>query len=787
MIKDTRRRQQLLIALFYALAALVFFGVWLQSQLRQAELAEPDAYTALERHLLRHKLRLVDTPRPSDDVVVVSFGAQARKLLGPYPWPRDLYADLIVRLRKKGARTILLDLLFADPQLRFLSPSAYSSLFPALPLDKIRIIFHRNFVGELRGKLKKHLLELERDGAPAEELAAYRDQQRRLLSLANSIAKGDSNEAFERALAQRRDVIFTIDLTRKIRRAKIGGWAGPELQRHALKAPALEVTRRPLADILYPRLLATYPRLGFNGVYRKQQPFVSHAQALARHRGHVYASQTATAVAHFLGKELAVQGDAVSPRLVIGKRRIELDPNGRFPIQYYDAPGFPKVYSAIDVFRGKVGAAALKGKLVLVDVRIGGLTTGLMHATTPLSEGVWPTEVKATVASNMLLGHRGPMVERPQWLRWLEGACVWLFAALFAWLARRPLTHSLAAGPLLVAALGAADLLLALPSGIWFSSGILVIEVPLLMIFSVGAHYLIQRAERQKVRRAFGFYLPPNVLRHMLDHEAALKLGGERRDVSILFSDIRSFTTISERSDPERLGEALNAHLTALTRVVFEHQGTLDKYMGDCIMAFFGAPVSSKGHAQSAVLAALQMQRRLKELQPAWRRCSEADVRIGVGVATGDVIVGNMGSESLFDYTVVGDNVNLASRLEGLTKDYGVEVLVSQQTRDRCGDAVVFMEVDRVRVKGKDEPVQIYEALDPAEVDEERTRYVEACEAGIEAYRARRWGEAHQRFSDANHLLPDAVLPTLYLDRVERLEADPPPEDWDGVTRFSHK
>ncbi len=787
MIADTSRRQQVLIALFYVAAALVFFGVWLQSSLRQAEYVEPDAYTALERYLLRYKLKLVDTPTPSDDVVVVSFGAQARKLLGPYPWPRDLYADLVLRLRKSGARTVAPDLLFADPQLRFVSPSAYRSLLPDLPLEQIRIINHRNYFGELKKKLEQHRKRLKQAGATPEKLAAFRLQENQLLLIASGMSRGDSNAAFERALSRKRDVILPIDLNRKVRKARVETGTAETLQHHAVAAPALDVSRRYLATALYPRLMDIRPRIGFNGVYRKQQPFVSRAQVLARHRLRTYASHTVTAVAHFLGEELRVEGDAASPRVVIGQRRIALERDGSLPIQYYDRPGWPRVYSAIDVFRGKVGAAALRGKLVLVDVRIGGRTTGQMHATTPLSRGVWPTEIKATVASNMLLGHRGPTVERPRWLRWLEGTCVWLFAALFAWLARRPLTHSLAAGPLLVAALGAADLLLALPSGIWFSSGILVIEVPLLMISSVGAHYLIQRAERQKVRRAFGFYLPPNVLRHMLDHESALKLGGARRNVSILFSDIRSFTTISERSDPERLGEALNAHLTALTRVVFEHQGTLDKYMGDCIMAFFGAPVSNEEHARGAVLAALQMQRRLKELQPSWRRCSDEDVAIGVGVATGEVIVGNMGSESLFDYTVVGDNVNLASRLEGLTKDYGVEVLVSRQTQNDCGDAAVFMEVDVVRVKGKNEPVKIYEALDRDAVDEERTRYIEACEAGIEAYRGCRWGTAREHFSAASQLRPDARLPALYLDRVERLEADPPPAGWDGVTRFSHK
>ena len=784
------RRDRFIITLFYLLAATVFFGVWLQAQLRQADSGsgQEDSYTALERYLLRHKLRRLTTPQPSDDVVVVSFGRKAVKMLGPYPWPRDIYADLIVRLRKQGARTIALDLLFADPQLRFLSPSAYRSLFPQLPLERIRIVNHLNYVKELNGKLNAERRKLAQAGATAAQLEAFRGQQQRLLALSTRIARGDSNVAFERAVVQRRDVVFPTDLS-NVPQYPVPGSSKAALrllQGYALDAPSMPLARQTRAMTLYPRLLAARPRLGFNGVDRDQRPFLSKARVLTRFDGRVYASQTAAAVAHFWGLRPAVLRHRSGPALGLGRARVALEPDGSFPIQFYNAPGFPRVISAIDVLRGKVPRATLDGKLVLVDVRIR-RTSGFLRVPTPLSKAAWTTSVKATVASNMLLGHRGPMVHRPHWLRWIEGAGIWLIAALFALLARRPLVYSLAAGPLLVAALGGADLLLALPAGIWFSSGALVIEVPLLMISSVGAHYIMQRAERQKVRRAFGFYLPPNVLSHMLDDEGALKLGGERRDVSILFSDIRSFTNISERSEPEQLGEALNAHLTALTQVVFDHQGTLDKYMGDCIMAFFGAPVSGPRHPADAVLAALQMQKRLEQLQPLWRKCCGEDVRIGVGVATGEVIVGNMGSQTLFDYTVVGDFVNLASRLEGLTKDYGVQVLVSQPTRDRCGDGVALMEVDVVRVKGKDQPVRIFEALSAEDVDPPRRRYMEACEAGIAAYRDQRWDTARMRFEQAAAELPDQRLPGLYLERIELLATHDLPADWDGVTRFSHK
>jgi adenylate cyclase len=274
----------------------------------------------------------------------------------------------------------------------------------------------------------------------------------------------------------------------------------------------------------------------------------------------------------------------------------------------------------------------------------------------------------------------------------------------------------------------------------------------------------------------------------MLNDEDALQLSGKRRGLSILFSDIRGFTSISERAAPEALGQALNVHLTALTDVIFAEGGTLDKFMGDCVMAFFGAPMAYPDHAARAVAAALAMQERLKStVAPVWRAKCGSEAAIGVGVASGEVIVGNMGSERLFDYTVVGDNVNLASRLEGLTKVYGVEVLCAEETRRLAGDRFCFLEVDRVRVKGKHEPVRIFEVVCEGSPEQARARYNELVEAALEAYRARDLAAARASFAKAAEARPEASLPALYLERIAALEGETLPEDWDGVTSFDHK
>jgi adenylate cyclase len=263
----------------------------------------------------------------------------------------------------------------------------------------------------------------------------------------------------------------------------------------------------------------------------------------------------------------------------------------------------------------------------------------------------------------------------------------------------------------------------------------------------------------------------------------------EGRDevLTVLFTDIRGFTSIAEGLDPKALSAFMNEFLTAMSLVIRSHRGTLDKYVGDQIMAFWGAPVADEHHARQAVAAALAMQAELVKLNERFRSRGWPAIAIGIGVNTGPMRVGDMGSKLRKAYTVMGDAVNLAARLEGITKEYGVGILVGQATRDAAADAVC-REIDRVRVKGKDEPVAIYEPLGlAAESGKARAEELKLWGQALKAYRSQAWEQAELVLFNLQRLYPGAPLYSFYSQRVARYRAEPPPPGWDGVTTFKTK
>jgi adenylate cyclase len=255
----------------------------------------------------------------------------------------------------------------------------------------------------------------------------------------------------------------------------------------------------------------------------------------------------------------------------------------------------------------------------------------------------------------------------------------------------------------------------------------------------------------------------------------------------VLFSDVRGFTTLSEGLDPQELSSLMNAFLTPFTRIVHETGGTIDKYMGDAMMAFWGAPVHHPDHAPRAVAAALHMLEALDALNADFRSRGWPAIGVGIGLNTGEMSVGNMGSQFRVAYTVMGDAVNLGSRLEGLTRSYGVNIVVSENTM-RSAPGFVYRELDQVRVKGKLKPVTIYEVVgSEARVTPAARVFLERYREALAAYRERRFGDAEALFAGLAADVPDCGLYALYLDRVRHYQAQPPPHDWDGVYTFKTK
>jgi len=323
----------------------------------------------------------------------------------------------------------------------------------------------------------------------------------------------------------------------------------------------------------------------------------------------------------------------------------------------------------------------------------------------------------------------------------------------------------------------------------WNGNLILPLASPLLLIVLIFMLHMtygffIESRGKRQLANLFGQYIPPELVDEMSESPQEYSLEGENREMTVLFSDVRGFTSISEGMDPRQLTQLMNALLTPMTRVIHKNRGTIDKYMGDAIMSFWGAPLADSEHARHALYAAMEMMDELKIMQQDFKQRGWPDVNIGIGLNTGNMNVGNMGSEFRMAYTVLGDAVNLGSRLEGLTKNYGVNIIVSATTMAEIPE-FVFRELDLVRVKGKNEPVAIFEPIGHKnDLEKSVTSELRAYKQALKAFHAQSWDKAELDFFNLTRLDPDRLLYQVYLDRIAFFRNEPPGDDWDGV--FTH-
>jgi adenylate cyclase len=468
--------------------------------------------------------------------------------------------------------------------------------------------------------------------------------------------------------------------------------------------------------------------------------------------------------------------------LDVGSFRIPVDEHLTAMVPYRGGYGSFKYYSVVDVLQDRVPPDALRGKIVLVGTTAPGLKDLRATPVDPVYPGV---EVHANLIAGILDQN---IKEKPSYVIAVEATLLALSGIALTVLF--PLLNPVRATIVAVAALAATvavnawifdaqQLVLPLVSGLAM--------IAMLFVLNMAYGFFVEARGKRQITGLFGQYVPPQLVNEMARDPARFSMKGESRDMTVLFSDVRGFTTISEGLDPKALSELMNEFLTPLTEVIYRHRGTIDKYMGDCIMAFWGAPVPDPDHARNAILAGLDMQQALRELQPRFRERNWPEIHIGVGINTGRMSVGNMGSRIRLAYTVMGDAVNLASRLEGITKEYGADIIVGEDTHKAVPD-IVYLELDRVRVKGKDVAVAIYEPLGlQGQVDAGRMRERELFHEALALYRAQRWDEAEaamRRLSQGGH---GAKRCAAFLERIAYLRAHPPGLDWDGAFTFTTK
>ena len=329
----------------------------------------------------------------------------------------------------------------------------------------------------------------------------------------------------------------------------------------------------------------------------------------------------------------------------------------------------------------------------------------------------------------------------------------------------------------------------ALASGLYVRQGLVlpmsyvVLAALLSYLLIEFRQYLIERNQKAQIAKTFGQYIPPELVAEMNKSGQQVSIGGESREMTVLFSDVRGFTTISEGLAPQELTVLMNAFLSPMTHVIHDHRGTIDKYMGDAIMAFWGAPLLDPDHARNAIIAALNMVKTMEDLREDFIARGWKPIKVGIGLNTGVMNVGNMGSDFRMAYTVLGDAVNLGSRVESLTKQYGVNLMITEYTRAAVPD-LICREVDLVRVKGKDTPVRLFEPVG-FEADAETMERLGRLDQGLALFREQNWEAAAAVFDRLAAEEPERALYKLYMDRIAHFREEPPGPDWDGV--YTHK
>ena len=475
----------------------------------------------------------------------------------------------------------------------------------------------------------------------------------------------------------------------------------------------------------------------------------------------------------FLGR------DYRQPWIEVGGLKVPLNRDGTVHVPYRAGAPYPYV-SAADVLKGRAKIGQLENRILLVGSTAPGLSD---LRVTPFSSTFPGVEIHAHLITGMLDGNTRHM---PAWADDARLVAVLLLGGLIAWVVIR-------LGPTigLIATLAALALLVSAYALAWKSLWVIPMAAPLitvlgLYLLNVAYGFFTVSAARQHITKLFGQYVPPELAAKMSANPAHYTMAAQSREMSVLFSDIRGFTDFSENLAPTELADVLNAYLNTMTHIVQQHRGTIDKYIGDAIMAFWNAPVDLVDHATRAVQTALDMQDALPKLNEEFAARGWPNVKIGVGVNTGRMSVGNMGSEFRMAYTVMGDAVNLGSRLEGITKLYGVGILVTASTVE--ADPVhAFMKIDDVRVKGKLVPVAIYEALGlKASLTPETLQNARAFEAAFAAYQQQNWDEAERQLNALNARAP-RTLYTIYLTRIALYRATPPDPGWDGVFVYTTK
>lgn len=710
--------------------------------------------------------------RPHDDrIVVVGIDERTLQKVGSFPLPRQTYATLAERLSAGGARVIAFDATFPTPE----TNSATQAL------HRLQNELGRSAPTGLTEKIKRLEAASDQDGHFATAMKEsghvvlghlFLDRER-----ANNADPKLEEEYFNIVWAKAFPQVLKVQ-AKDGREFDMGkAW----IENGGTVAAGAEANITRLAEAA-----ASY---GFIDINPDPDGTLRHALLILRYRDQDFfpslALQTVREFEQIPDQDIAAYiADNGLERIRFGQHALTPSRDGTAIINYAGPYETYAHYSMWDVLSGAVPPATFNGKIVLVGATAKAIGD-LRNTSFQGGEAYMGVEVHANIIDNVL--HSGEagrsFLTRGAREEMIDAGFILLFGlGLGLWFGRVPPLYSTLSLVVTLAVYGWFVYFSFARWGSWLSfvipAGTLVANYAAITSFRM----IFEEREKRKIRKTFSQYLSPGVIALIeRDPQKYIRPGGETKDLTVMFSDIRDFTTLSEGLTADELVHLLNEYLGEMTDTLFRNLGTLDKYIGDAIMAFWGSPYPQDDHARRACTCALEMVRGLEHLNAKWEAEGRKPISIGIGLNTGPVNVGNMGSSKRLAWTVMGDNVNLASRLEGMTKQYRTQIVISEATYRQIADDFVCRDLDKIRVKGKLQPVGIYEVLD---FGQDRARYaplLEAFNAAMSAYRCQRWAEAVDRFGALATEYPEDGPTQIFLQRAQDFLKHAPATDWDGV------
>ena len=710
-------------------------------------------FDTIDRKVYDLRFRFRGPIPAGSEVVIVEIDEKSLDELGRWPWPRTRIAALIDRLAQYEAKVIAFDVTFAEPD-------ESSGTGRVLELSS-------TFTDpEVRAALEEAARKADNDGLLASVLRRHPN-----VLLGYFFFMSAQEVKHQQAKKGRQDDYHIASRFSSVR------YLSKDVREPRLpEAFAVEQN--------IPKISQAASHFGYFNIRPDDDGTVRWVPLAIKHHDSVYPHLAVEALRMYLGSPPLILNVAEYgvDSIDIGSTHLPTDEEGRLLINYRGPERTFAHYPFTDVLSGAAPASAFKDRIVLV----GATAIGIYDMRVTPYSGVFPgVEIHANVIDNIL---RKDPISRPDWLTVVDILAILVMGiGLMEIISRvRPVLATVVTVVFI--------LVYAVANQVIFVLGrVLLTDVyPVFTVIMVSTgvttfRFMTEERKKKEIKDAFQHYVAPSLVNTIVQDPAKLVLGGEERRLTVLFSDIRGFTTISEGLQPQVLVKLMNDYLTPMTDVVLQTGGTVDKYMGDAIMAFWGAPVWLEDHPGRACRAALGMLEKLAELRTEWEKRGIPRLDIGVGISTGKLTVGNMGSATRFDYTVMGDSVNLGSRLEGLNKEYGTHIIVPKYTYEDVKNDFILRQLDLIKVKGKTIPIKIYELMgDKGSPD--RIREISGLfDAGLHAYFQRDWDKAEKYLRNVLSAKPDDGPSAVFLARITNLRTAALPADWDGVYVMTKK